>query len=91
VNDPLLLTEPEAAQRMRVCTRTLRRARHEGQLHYVLIGRSVRYTLADLESYIDRLRQVQPACPPQDPPRRTSQPSGRRGVIVPFTERNARR
>ena len=89
---PILLTETEAAECLRVCTRTLRKARQAGQLHYILIGRAVRYTLPDLESYIEQLRQVQPVCPPTQPTRRRSVPkqSGR-GVIVPFTERNPRR
>jgi hypothetical protein len=90
MNDPMLLTEPEAAERLRICTRTLRKARQSGLLHYVLIGRAVRYTVADLESYIDRLRQVQPACPPSGPTRRISKRSSRAGEIVPFTVRNAR-
>lgn len=89
--DQLLLTEAEAAQRLRVCTRTLRKARHSGLLHYVLIGRAVRYTLADLESYIDRLRQVQPLCPPTTSTRRSTAPTKRRGEIVPFSVRNAGR
>ncbi|MGW8201934.1 helix-turn-helix domain-containing protein [Sphingomonas bisphenolicum] len=86
---PILLTEPEAADRLRLCTRTLRKARQAGQLHYVLIGRAVRYTVEDLESYVEQLRQVQPVCPPVQPTRRISVPrrTGER-VIVPFTERN---
>ncbi|WP_313800941.1 helix-turn-helix domain-containing protein [Sphingobium sp.] len=89
---PILLTETEAAECLRVCTRTLRKARQAGQLHYILIGRAVRYTLADLESYVEQLRQVQPACPPTQPTRRISVPrQSARGVIVPFTERNPRR
>ncbi|WP_159977833.1 MULTISPECIES: helix-turn-helix domain-containing protein [unclassified Novosphingobium] len=89
--EPLLLTEAEAALRLQVCTRTLRKARHSGLLHYVLIGRSIRYTMADLESYIERLRQVQPNCPLKEPTRRISLPSRKGGEIVPFTERNRRR
>lgn len=88
---PLLLTEDEAAERLRVCARTLRKARQEGLLHYILIGRAVRYTVSDLESYIERLRQVHPTCPPKRPTRRISQPSRSGGEIVPFTVRNARR
>lgn len=60
----LLLTEAEAAERLRICTRTLRKARQEGALHYVLIGRAVRYTVPDLESFIESLRKVQTTCPP---------------------------
>lgn len=88
----LLLTETEAAERLRVSMRTLRKARQEGVLQYVLIGRAIRYTLGDLESYIERLRQVQPACPPSRPISRNSQPARRRnGEIVPFMVRNRTR
>lgn len=90
-SEPLLLTEIEAAERLRVCTRTLRKARHSGLLHYVLIGRTIRYTLTDLESYIERLRQAQPECPPHRPTRRSTSPQKRSGVIVPFTARNPER
>lgn len=88
----ILLTEDEAAARMRVCAKTLRKARQAGQLHYILIGRAVRYTVADLESYVEQLRQVTPACAPAPPTRRTSiqRRAGER-VIIPFTERNAGR
>ncbi len=85
----ILLTEAEAADRLRLCTRTLRKERQAGRLRYVLIGRAVRYTVEDLESYVEQLRQVQPACPPVQPTRRISvsrRPGDR--VIVPFTERN---
>lgn len=95
MSQQLLLTEAEAADRLRLCQRTLRKARQEGLLHYVLIGRAVRYTVADLESYIDALRQQVPAqCRPSNPqPGRKAH--GRRastsGVIVPFTARAAGR
>lgn len=91
MTEQLLLTEAEAAERMRLCTRTLRKARQEGLLHFVLIGRAVRYTMADLESYIERLRQVQPQCSPPRPTRRSSMPNKRQGEVVPFTVRNADR
>lgn len=89
---PILLTEAEAAKRLSLCTRTLRKARQDGQLPYILIGRAVRYTIADLESYIERLRQVQPACQPAQRPARISgsRPKGG-GVIIPFSERSVRR
>jgi excisionase family DNA binding protein len=93
MNSQILLTEPEAAERLRVCTRTLRKARKEGTLHYVLIGRSVRYTVQDLESFGEGLRKVEPACPPPASTRRTSVSRAKRtgAVIVPFKERNKRR
>lgn len=90
--DAILLTEAEAAQRLRLSARTLRNARNDGLLRYVLIGRSVRYTIEDLESYIDLFRQVTAPCPkpaPASPSKRT-----RRGqqsaVIVPFHQRKAK-
>ncbi len=101
MSQQLLLTEAEAADRLRLCQRTLRKARQQGLLHYVLIGRAVRYTVADLESFIDALRQQVPApCQPPDPsPLPRAQPArkghGKRartsGVIVPFTARTASR
>jgi excisionase family DNA binding protein len=65
----LLLTESEAAKRLAVSPRTLRKARQTGNLHYVAIGRSIRYTLSDLESFIAALRQVHP-CPSRAPSRK---------------------
>lgn len=85
----LLLTETEAAERLRLCPRTLRKARAAGLLHYVLIGRSVRYTVADLESYIDALRQKAAPCPAQTTPARTTRRKS--GKIIPFTRRTAAR
>lgn len=82
---PALLTEPEAAEALRVCTRTLRKARQEGKLTYVLIGRSVRYTMSDLESFIEESRQDAPPC--HKPTRKQPIARPRNGKIVPFTAR----
>ncbi|WP_260925353.1 helix-turn-helix domain-containing protein [Novosphingobium sp. 9] len=88
----LLLTEAEAADRLRLSIRTLRKARNEGRLHYVLIGRAIRYTIADLESYIETLRQVQPPFSPNDPTRNVTSTGKRRsGEVISFTERNRAR
>ena len=53
----VLLTEAEAAARLKVCERTLRKERQAGRLSYVLIGRCVRYTPEDLQTYVQRARQ----------------------------------
>lgn len=82
----LLLTEAEAARVLSLSVRTLRDARKAGTLRYVLIGRAVRYTPADLTDYIDSLRQVQPQCPPTAQPLRTSG-QRRSGTIIPFHRR----
>lgn len=87
----LLLTETEAAQRLSLSPRTLRKARSEGKLRYVLIGRAVRYTEDDLTTFIDSLRTVQPACPPKPEPTRNTRKKGRSAQIIPFTVRNAGR
>lgn len=91
MTDAILLTEIEAAELMRLSTRTLRKARQDGHLHYVSVGRSVRYTVADLESYVERLRQVQPACSPIQSTHRKTAAKGQSGTIISFTERNVRR
>lgn len=84
----ILLTEPEAAERLRLCARVLRKARQDGRLHYVLIGRAVRYRVEDLESWIETLRKVEIACPPKRRPTRSSRPKRKSAEIVPFTARS---
>jgi hypothetical protein len=81
-----LLTEPQAAAHLAVCPRTLRKARKSGQLHYVLIGRAIRYTLADLAQFIDSHRQEDAPCRLTSP-KPKAHPHGANNVIVPFTRR----
>lgn len=83
---PLLLTEEQAAAQLAVCPRTLRKARQQGDLRYVLIGRAVRYTMPDLQAYVESLSRKEEPCPKaQTPPPRRNQ--RRSGQIVPFTAR----
>ena len=51
-----LLTEAQAAEVLQLCPRTLRKARQEGQLNFVQIGRNIRYAPADLNRFIERNR-----------------------------------
>jgi hypothetical protein len=82
-----LIPEPEAAQRLHTCTKTLRRARQQGQLHFVKIGKVICYTEQDLADFIDRQRQ----CAAPRPPRRDPAPKPRRpGVVVPFSQQARR-
>jgi excisionase family DNA binding protein len=53
-----LLTADEAADCLRISTRTLWTLTDRGELPCIRIGRSVRYRPADLASYCDRLAQV---------------------------------
>jgi excisionase family DNA binding protein len=80
VTAPALLTEIEAAEALRVCPRTLRKARQEGKLSYVLIGRAVRYTADDLQGFIEASRQDRQPCQRRTNARKT-------GNIVPFSAR----
>jgi hypothetical protein len=92
-SQPLLLTEAQAAAQLSLCQRTLRTARQQGRLSYILIGKAIRYTLADLEAFIDRARQQESPCTASPAPRRSGKANGRTGaanggrVIVPFTQR----
>jgi excisionase family DNA binding protein len=63
VTAPALLTEAEAAEALRLCARTLRKARHEGLLPYVRIGRTVRYTPEDLQAFLAANRRIDTPCP----------------------------
>jgi excisionase family DNA binding protein len=57
----LLLTAKEAAAALAISERSLWTLTDSGAVRSVRLGRSVRYALADLQSYIDSLRQVPPS------------------------------
>ena len=82
---PALLTEPQAAEALNVCTRTLRKARQGGKLSYVLIGRAVRYTVSDLEAFIEASRQDAQPCEKQKVTKTTRR--RQTGEIIPFSKR----
>lgn len=54
-----LLTEREAAERLSICERTLRKERQAGRLPYIKFGRAIRYAPADLEAFIESARLCQ--------------------------------
>lgn len=58
-----VLTEAQAAEELQVCTRTLRKARQDGALPYILIGRAVRYNREDLDAYLAANRRIETPCP----------------------------
>ena len=81
---PALLTEAEAAEALRLCARTLRKARDAGQLSWVQLGRKVLYTESDLATFIERHAMTStPAI--SKPPKPAKQAPG--GNIVPFSQR----
>lgn len=83
----LLIPEPEAAQRLHTCTKTLRRARRDGKLHFVKIGKTICYTEQDLADFVDSQRQC--AAPPAKGPRPVPKPA-RPGKVIPFSQRGRR-
>lgn len=88
-----LLTPEEAADRMRVSTKTLRQLRRLGLIRYVAITeRKILYRPEDCAAFIaSKVRADDPAAAPQPRPRsRTSHRKA--GNVVSFTaQRQARR
>ena len=54
-----LMTEVQAAQWLSICTRTLRALRQEGKIPYVQIRSGIRYTLDDLQAFVESQRTCQ--------------------------------
>lgn len=77
-----LLTEEEAANALRVCSRTLRKARQAGQLPFIRIGRNVRYSESDLAKFIERSRE----CPSTNAPARRSGNTRSTTTVFDFEE-----
>jgi len=80
-----LLTEAEAAKRLRIGERTLRQLRCDGKIRYIaLTARKIAYRLEDCEEYLAaRVRVNDPAAVAPRPKRR-ARPTGK---IVPYSER----
>jgi excisionase family DNA binding protein len=56
-NQDQLLKPQEAAELLRVSDRTLRRLRRENQLPCIRIGNCIRYDKADLNAFVQSLKQ----------------------------------
>lgn len=87
-----LLTEREAAERLRLAPRTLRELRSMGKISYVrLTPRNIAYRPEDCDEYVASCLQRQ--TPAQDPRpkgiKRSAAPA-KAGGIVPFSQRNKR-
>lgn len=91
MTDPLLLTEKEAADRLLVGPRTLRKLRQAGQIRYVaLTGRKIGYRPEDCLAFIEsRTKQEAPASTPRHRGRAAGNRSS--GNIVPFSVRQGTR
>lgn len=91
MTSPLLLSEEEAAARLLVCPRTLRRLRMAGEIRYVaLAGRRIAYRLEDCLAYIEsRLKLETPSQAIPRPRNRQKRNSG--ANVLSFTARREAR
>ena len=55
---PLLVGVPEAAMILGIGRSTLYLLVKQGELHPIHIGRATRFTMAELESYVDRRAKI---------------------------------
>ncbi|HBB83672.1 MAG TPA: hypothetical protein DC031_10450 [Sulfitobacter sp.] len=58
-----VMTEPEAAQYLRLSTKTLQRRRRDGQIAYIRDG-GIRYLMPDLQAYLEARRTAVKTSPP---------------------------
>lgn len=91
MSEPFLLSEDQAAKRLLMHPRTLRKLRQQGEIRYVaLAGRKIAYRPEDCEAYVQsRLRQDDPL--PRPRARQRAVGNRRGGNIVPFSARQANR
>ena len=80
-----LLTEAEAAETLQLCPRTLRKARQDGALPFHQFGRTIRYSAADIQRFIERARE----CPSTDAKVRRSGNTRSRSMVFDFEEARA--
>jgi excisionase family DNA binding protein len=91
VTEPLLLTEEQAAERLLMHPRTLRKLRQEGAIRYVaLTGRKVAYKPEDCIAYIESRSRQEPAAPQRSRPGRSTG-NRRGGNILTFSARQGMR
>jgi aryl-alcohol dehydrogenase-like predicted oxidoreductase len=82
---PDLLTEAEAAVKLRMGARTLRELRRAGKIRYVeLTERKKAYRLEDIEEYVAARVRVNEPCETQPKPKRRDRQGY--GKIIPFSK-----
>ena len=80
-----LLTEAEAARRLRIGERTLRELRRQGKIRYIaLTARKIAYRPEDCAEYLEARLRVNEPCETAARPKRRSQ--RRTGKIIPFSQ-----
>lgn len=78
-----LLTEEEAASFLNVHPQTLRKVRARGQIAFVRIGRSIRYSKEEVVSFVERATVANDPLPARAMRGRSG---GRKSKIIPFTQ-----
>ncbi|WP_375292436.1 helix-turn-helix domain-containing protein [Sphingomonas melonis] len=87
-----LLTPEQAAARLHVCTKTLRRLRDDGHIRYVAItDRKIRYRPEDCDDYVAARARKAPECPSTSRKTRRISTSTSSGKVVAFTGRRVPR
>lgn len=85
-----LLTERDAAEKLHVCTRTLRRLRQSGAIRYVSVTpRTILYRPEDVAAFVEQRTKLEQSPAPTEKTR----PNRKRveSNIVSFTARRAQR
>jgi excisionase family DNA binding protein len=85
---PTLLTETEAAEHLRISTRTVRKFRQSGALPHVRLGRSIRYVVDDINALVSQLTVSNDTDVKSTISRRSLSRSN--SSIVPFSQRQNR-
>ncbi|WP_353448035.1 helix-turn-helix domain-containing protein [Sphingomonas aurantiaca] len=87
-----LLTPEDAADRIHVSTKTLRRLRQDGHIRYVAItDRKIRYRLEDCDEFVASRARKAPECPSTSARPRPTGTSTSSGKVVGFSARPAAR
>lgn len=85
------LTEAQAAERLHVCTRTLRRIRQSGAIRFVAVtARTILYRPEDIEAFVEQRARLNHIPEPRKSAR-TNQKRKDGPVVVSFTARRAQR
>jgi excisionase family DNA binding protein len=75
-----ILTEAEAAQKLRMSVKTLKRRRSAGQIGHIRDGRRVLYRPEHLNAYLDAVEVAASAPPPAPPTPRYRRAGARSGA-----------
>lgn len=59
VVERLLLNEKQASEALNLSPRTLFNLRQRGEIPYKRFGKAIRYSLSDLQRWVDANRQIQ--------------------------------